>query len=101
MPYLALALYASDVTVHLFACASKNRLMLRRVTKCLLMPLLALCYVWTQTKEAGLPGWKKSMTVFTVLSVALFALFYPVLAGVRIPGWYGTYLLQWIPSWPF
>lgn len=63
--------------------------------------LLALCYVWTQTKEAGLPGWKKSMTVFTVLSVALFALFYPVLAGVRIPGWYGTYLLQWIPSWPF
>lgn len=44
LPYLALALYASDVTVHLFACASKNRLMLRRVTKCLLMPLLALCY---------------------------------------------------------
>ncbi len=45
MPYLALALYAADVTIHLFACASKNRLMLRRVTKCLLMPLLALCYV--------------------------------------------------------
>jgi uncharacterized membrane protein YhhN len=45
LPFLALALYAADVTIHLFACASKIRLMLRRVTKCLLMPLLALCYV--------------------------------------------------------
>jgi uncharacterized membrane protein YhhN len=42
--YLALGLYGIAVALHLFACASKNRLMLRRVSKCLLMPLLALCY---------------------------------------------------------
>ena len=44
MPYAALSAYGLDVILHLFACASKNRLMLRRVTKCLLMPLLALNY---------------------------------------------------------
>lgn len=45
MRYLALGLYGIAVALHIFACASKNRLMLRRVSKCLLMPLLALCYV--------------------------------------------------------
>lgn len=44
MPYLAAALYLLAVSVHLFACASRNRLMLRRVTKCFLMPLLAVNY---------------------------------------------------------
>lgn len=44
MQYAALSLYGLDVALHLFACASKNRLMLRRITKCLLMPLLAVNY---------------------------------------------------------
>ncbi len=34
-----------DAAVHLFACVNKNLLMLRRVSKCLLMPLLATCYM--------------------------------------------------------
>ena len=34
-----------DAAVHLFACVNKNLLMLRRVSKCLLMPLLASCYM--------------------------------------------------------
>ena len=34
-----------DAAVHLFACVNKNLLMLRRVSKCLLMPLLAACYM--------------------------------------------------------
>lgn len=33
---------------------------------------------------------------------ALFAMFYPVLTGVRVPTWYTTYFLRWIPGmWPF
>ncbi|MEA4870346.1 MAG: lysoplasmalogenase [Christensenella sp.] len=38
------ALYLLDIGIHLFACASRDRLMLRRVSKCFLMPLLAICY---------------------------------------------------------
>ncbi len=44
MPYLFAGLFALDAAVQLFTCASKDRLMLRRVSKCLLMPLLAVCY---------------------------------------------------------
>ena len=42
--YLFAALYLLDIGIHLFACASRDRLMLRRVSKCFLMPLLAVCY---------------------------------------------------------
>ena len=34
-----------DAIVHIFACINRNMLMLRRVSKCLLMPLLAACYM--------------------------------------------------------
>ncbi len=44
MRYIAVALYLLVVALHLFACASRDRLMLRRVTKCCLMPLLLFCY---------------------------------------------------------
>ena len=43
--YIAVALYLLVVSLHLFACASRDRLMLRRITKCCLMPLLLLCYL--------------------------------------------------------
>ncbi|MEN6635587.1 MAG: lysoplasmalogenase [Clostridiaceae bacterium] len=45
MQYFFAGLYLVDAAVHLFACANKNLLMLRRVSKCLLMPLLAACYM--------------------------------------------------------
>lgn len=42
--YAAAALYLLAAALHLYACANRKRLMLRRVTKCALMPLLAVCY---------------------------------------------------------
>ena len=45
MRYLFAGLFVLDAAVQLFACANKNMLTLRRVSKCLLMPLLAACYV--------------------------------------------------------
>ncbi|MEN6594726.1 MAG: lysoplasmalogenase [Clostridiaceae bacterium] len=44
MRYFALVLYGVVVAIHIFACASRDRLKLRRVSKCFLMPLLALSY---------------------------------------------------------
>lgn len=43
--YFFVGFYLLVVAVQLFACANKNLLMLRRVSKCLLMPLLAACYM--------------------------------------------------------
>jgi uncharacterized membrane protein YhhN len=43
--YAFAALYLLVVAVHIYACGSRRRLMLRRVTKCALMPLLAVCYI--------------------------------------------------------
>jgi len=42
--YYALAIYLIVVAAHLFSCVHTGRHTLRKITKCLLMPLLALCY---------------------------------------------------------
>ena len=38
---------------------------------------------------------------FTVVSVVLFAVFYPALSGMRVPRWYDLNFLKWLPTWPF
>lgn len=45
--------------------------------------------------------WKRIVLSFMVVSVVLFAVYYPVLAGRPIPGRYGEYFLKWLGSWPF
>lgn len=42
--YAVLALYFFVVAAHLFSCVRTGKHTLRKITKCLLMPLLALCY---------------------------------------------------------
>lgn len=37
---------------------------------------------------------------FTALTVVLFAMFYPVLAGYPVPSGYVKYFLRWLASWP-
>jgi uncharacterized membrane protein YhhN len=43
--YAFAALYLAVAAIHIYACGSRRRLMLRRVTKCTLMPLVAVCYI--------------------------------------------------------
>ena len=64
--------------------------------------ILALCYLFhtLAQKEAQL-SWKPAMYAITGGAGALYALFYPVLVGITIPSWYGSYLLKWLPAWPF
>lgn len=65
----------------------------------LLFLVFALCYLFD-----GLIRWDRKWTLpvygLTGLSVGLYALFYPVLIGLRIPTWYEP-LVKWIESWPF
>jgi uncharacterized membrane protein YhhN len=44
LQYIFLALYFSVAATHLYSCVHTGRHTLRKITKCLLMPLLALCY---------------------------------------------------------
>lgn len=62
---------------------------------------LALFLMFDEARRAGQPGWRRNMLVFTGLSAALFAAFYPVLSGMGVSEWYATHLLKWLPSWPF
>ena len=62
---------------------------------------LALGYVFSELRERE-KYWHAALAAFTAASVGLFALFYPVLSGVRIPDWYAAHFLRWIPTyWPF
>lgn len=46
---VAIVLFGADALIHVFACAT-DRMMLRRITKVLLMPLLAFVYIsWANT----------------------------------------------------
>ncbi len=44
LKYFFLTFYIIVVAVHLYSCVRTGRHTLRKITKCLLMPLLALCY---------------------------------------------------------
>ena len=61
MLYFFVGFYLLVVGIQLFACANKNLLMLRRVSKCLLMPLLAACYMLISPEPAP-------FVVFAILS---------------------------------
>ncbi len=46
--------------------------------------------------------WKASVGGFTVVSLGLFCLFYPVLAGTVRQEWYAKLFLRWfVDTWPF
>lgn len=44
---------------------------------------------------------KKVMIVAAIISIALFAMFYPVLSGADVPREYINAALKWLPGWRF
>ena len=62
--------------------------------------LLALGYIF-RTAELRHPEWKRILISFAGVSVALFFVFYPALAGLPVSSWYGTSFLKWMGTWPF
>jgi dolichyl-phosphate-mannose--protein O-mannosyl transferase len=59
---------------------------------------IAIAYVFHRMIERDGKRGTRHMIIFTAAAVALFALFYPVLSGTQVPGWYPQYLLQWLPN---
>ena len=62
--------------------------------------LLALCYIF-RTVELRYERPKRVVLGFTVVSIVLFAAFYPALSGIPVPRWYDLKFLKWLPTWPF
>ena len=64
---------------------------------CTVFLALALAFLFDQLRERGQ---MRLVYVCTGVCVALFALFYPALAGLEVPRSFSTHFLKWFPSWP-
>lgn len=61
---------------------------------------LALAYVMNDLIESS-HRWKPAVYSLTGSAVGLYALFYPVLVGIRVPTQFMKTFIKWFPSWPF
>jgi dolichyl-phosphate-mannose--protein O-mannosyl transferase len=62
---------------------------------------LAISYVFWRLSETGSRKAKNMTIAFTAAAVALFAMFYPVIAGMEAPIRYTANVLKWMPGWTF
>lgn len=61
----------------------------------------ALSYLFDRLLELQPTLAPKPIYALTGTAAGLYAAFYPVLIGLSVPVWYSTWLLRWLPSWPF
>lgn len=61
--------------------------------------VLMLCYVFSLMRD-NFRGWLRFALPFTLVSVLLFALFFPALSGDRVNTARATELMRWLPTWP-
>jgi dolichyl-phosphate-mannose--protein O-mannosyl transferase len=62
--------------------------------------LLALAHVF-RTMELRRAGTKRMILSYAIVSVVLFAAFYPALTGIEVPRAYDLKFLKWLGTWPF
>jgi len=62
--------------------------------------VLALAHVFNTIVERWKESGKSAIYAYTAVTGSLFALFYPMLAGMFLPFWYFSSLLKWFASWP-
>ena len=62
--------------------------------------VLALGHVF-RTVELKRPRPGRVVVAYTVVTVLLFAAFYPALSGLPVMRWYDLKFLKWLQTWPF
>lgn len=61
--------------------------------------LLAICYVFSLMRE-NRRRWFISALSFTLVSILLFVMFFPVLSGLPVDNAMASRFLGWLPTWP-
>lgn len=61
--------------------------------------ILAICYVFRLMK-LNRKNWAQYCVSFTVISLLLFCLFFPVLGGLKVDNSLYSKLVGWLPTWP-
>ena len=68
---------------------------------CTVFLVLALTHIFADLRRRSY-AWPVHVGSFTVVCVGLFAMFYPVLSGVRASMDYTSFFLKWFAdTWPF
>ena len=67
---------------------------------CTLFLVLALSHIFNTIIERKKKGYKLVVYAYTALAGIVFAMFYPALSGMYMPGWYYENLLKWLSTWP-
>jgi len=61
--------------------------------------VLAVCYVFSLMRD-NRRGWLRYALPFTLVSAALFCLFFPSLNGLPVDSERASALMRWLPTWP-
>jgi len=63
--------------------------------------VLALAHMFNTIIERRKSSGVKVILGYTALTAAIFAMFFPLLAGMYLPNWYYSDYLKWFYLWPF
>ena len=63
--------------------------------------VLALAHIFNTFIEHRNYSGSKSVLAYTAVTGTVFAMFFPSLSGLYMPGWYYSSIVRWFGSWPF
>jgi len=63
--------------------------------------VLAFAHLFNTIVEKRDEAGKSVVYGYTVLAGIVFMIFYPMLSGIYLPGWYYKDILKWFVTWPF
>jgi len=63
--------------------------------------VLALAHIFNSIIEQRERTGLKVVLAYTFVTAAVFAMFFPALSGLYMPGWYYNYFVKWFETWPF
>jgi dolichyl-phosphate-mannose--protein O-mannosyl transferase len=63
--------------------------------------VLALAHIFNSIVEHRERTGFKVVIAYTSVTAAVFAMFFPALSGLYMPGWYYSNFVRWFETWPF
>ena len=63
--------------------------------------VLALAHIFNSIVEHRKRTGLKAVIAYTSVTAVVFAMFFPALSGLYMPGWYYDNVVKWFETWPF